>query len=258
MELTLDQIHTYLHCPLKYQIRHEQGVSGGIGGTVFYKEAVHKAISYFYFSLMGERMPTPKQMKDKWAYLWAGSQTEDTNDFLLKERQYQAPNKHSKLNTQGFEMIHNFYHMNKDDPGIPIAVDHEYRVPIANVMVVGNFELIREKLDKSLSTRFIEIVDFKTGNDAVDPFLIKHDMNLSIASYAFQNLFQSREDRLTYYYLKTGKEIYTQRDDSDFARLEKTVHGVAEGIAKKHFYPNHNFMCKSCPVKDVCGRVKFN
>lgn len=261
MELKLDQLHTYLQCPLKYQLKYEKGLEGEAADSMIYKDAVHKTISYFYFSLMGQRLPTGKQMKDKWANLWAGNVTDDIGEFLLKERaatKRSRPDKYGKMNIQGFEMVHNFYHINKDDPGIPIAVDHEYRVPIGGITLVGKFELIREKLDKTLGTRFIEIVDFKTGSDLVDPFLIKHDINLTVASYAFQNLFQSREDRLTYHYLKTGKEIHTSRDANEFARLEKIVYGVAEGIARKHFFPNHNFMCKTCPVQSVCDRVKFN
>lgn len=208
---------------------------------------------------MGGRLPTAKQMKDKWANLWS-DQIENKDEFLLKERRRKATKLtpvQSKLNINGFEMVHNFYHINKDTPGTPIAVDHEYRVPIAGVNIKGKFELIRETIDKSLSTRFIEIVDYKTGSDAVDPFLVTHDINISIASYAFRNLFQAKEDRLTYHYLKTGKEIYTSRDEKEFDRVKKIVEGVAEGITKGHLYPRHTFMCKTCPVKDVCDRVQF-
>lgn len=253
MELTLDQIHTYLACPLKYQLKYQVGIDGENSESIKYREAVHKTISYFYFSIMGGRIPTAKQMKDKWASLWS-EQIENKGDFLLKPKMTQSQ---SKLNIQGFETIHNFYNLNKDEPGIPIAVDHEFRVPIAGVTITGKFELIRETIDKSRSTRFIEIVDYKTGNE-VDSFLVGHDINISVASYAFRNLFQAKEDRLTYHYLKTGKEIYTSRDDKEFDRLKKVIQGVAEGITKGHLYPRHTFMCKSCPVKDACDRVQFN
>lgn len=259
MELTIDQIHTYLSCPLHYKLKYDIGIEGEKNDSIRYREAVHKCVSYFYFNIMGGRLPTAKQMKDKWVSLWA-EQIKDKSEFLLGTRTLDPRHvsARQKLNMQGFELIHNFYQVNKDEPGTPIAVDHEYRVPIAGIVVTGKFELIRETIDKSRSTRFIEIVDYKTGSDVVDPFLLNHDINISIASYAFRNLFQAKEDRLTYHYLKTGKEIHISRDEKEFDRLKRIVDGVAEGITKGHLYPRHTFMCKVCPVKDTCDRVQFN
>jgi CRISPR/Cas system-associated exonuclease Cas4 (RecB family) len=262
MELTIDQLYTYLQCPLKFQLKYVMGIEGEESKNTQYKEALHKTISYFYFSLMGQRMPTAKQMKDKWVSIWTENKIEDKSDFLLRERKANGIGRQetAKLNMQGYEMIHNFYQLNKDEPGIPIAVDHEYRVSIADIIITGKFELIKETIDKTSLTRFIEIVDYKTGNNAieVDPFLINHDMNITLASYAFRNLFQAKEDRLTYHYLKNSKEIYTSRNENEFNRLKKVIDGVAEGITQGHFYPRHDFMCKVCPVKDVCDRVQCN
>lgn len=261
MELSLDQIHTYLHCPTEYDFKYEKKLSQEEPDSIKYKKAIHKTISYLYFNAMGGYLPSAKQMKDKWATIWQEAKEEqrDLSDILLKERLYQTRRKDTtdKHIVQGMELIHNFYHYNKDNHGIPIAVDHEFRVPIAGVTVTGNFELIRESIDKLSPTRFIEIVDFKTGNEATDMFLVNNDLNLTIMSYAFRNLFQAKEDRLTYNYLKTGKEIYTSRTDKHFDRMKAIVEGVAEGIANKRFYPRQTFMCKTCPFKDTCDIARF-
>lgn len=261
MELHVNELHTYLHCPLKYQLEHVHKLDKETEKSVVFKKAVHKTISSFYFSLMGGIVLTPKQMKDKWATIWGEIQDgkKSVGDILLTPKQHNGTKRApDKYNLQGFEMVHNFHHYNKDNPGTPIAVDLEYRVPIGGVTLVGKFELIREKVDKNAGTRFIEIVDFKTGNDSTtDPFSVRHDINLTIASYAFRNLFQSEEDRLLYHYLKTGREMYTSRDENDFKRLEAIVTGVARGIAGEQFYPRQTFMCKSCPFMYACDRVQF-
>ena len=260
MELTLDQIHTYLHCPAEYRFKYEMGIPMDDHVSVKYKKAIHRTINYLYFSVLGGRMPTSKQMKDKWATLWAEETAAipELSEFLLRERPRQSAPKVDKHITQGFELIHNFYHYNKDNIGIPIAVDHEFRVPVGGVTIKGNFELIKETIDKSNSNRFIEIVDFKTGNEATDMFLVNNDLNLSLMSYAFRNLFQGEEDRLTLNYIKSGKEIYTSRTEKDFDRMKAIIEGVAEGIANKRFYPRQSFMCKSCPFKEVCNLAPFN
>lgn len=261
MEIHVDQLHAYLNCPLKYRFEHVNKLEVEKGRSVLFKEAVHKAISSFYFSLMGERLMSAKQMKDKWASIWGEVQEgpKDLTEFLLKERGHneRKQSKTDKQMVQGFEMIHNFHYYNKDNPGTPIAVDLEYRVPIAGVTLVGKFELIRERVDNEAGTRFIEIVDFKTGNEETDPFLIQNDINLTIASYAFRNLFHAKEDRITYHYLKSGQDVHTQRTEDDYRRLEAIVAGVAKAIQDQHFYPRQSFMCKACDFKDVCARTKF-
>lgn len=261
MQLTLQQIYSYLHCPAEYEFKHEHGFGTEDTDSVKFKKAIHKTVAYLYFSMMGGWMPTPKQMKDKWATLWKEERegNQDLSSLLLKERGYHERNKVTvdKHIIQGFEMIHNFYHFNKENHGTPIAVDHEFRVPIAGVTITGKFELIRESVDKLSSNRFIEIVDFKTGNEATDMFLVNNDLGLSVMAYAFRNLFQAKEDRLTYSYLKSGKEIYTSREDKHFDRMKATIEGVAEGIANKRFYPRQTFMCKSCSVKDICNIARF-
>jgi RecB family exonuclease len=260
MELSLDQIHTYLHCPTEYNFKYEKNLSQEEPDSIKYKRAIHKTISYLYFSAMGGFLPSAKQMKDKWASLWGEEKDGKKNltDTILKERTYLSRiSSTDKYTVQGMELIHNFYHYNKENHGIPIAVDHEFRVPIAGVTVTGKFELIRESIDKLSPTRFIEIVDFKTGNEATDMFLVNNDFNLTVMSYAFRNLFQAKEDRLTYNYLKTGKEIHTSRTEKDFDRMKAIVEGVAEGIANKRFYPRQTFMCKSCPFKDTCDIASF-
>jgi CRISPR/Cas system-associated exonuclease Cas4 (RecB family) len=211
---------------------------------------------------MGGLLPSAKQMKDKWATLWKEYKDGpiNTTELLLKERLYTdkvKANTPDKQIIQGMEMVHNFHHFNKDNPGTPIAVDHEFRVPIVGVTIKGKFELIRESIDKTNANRFIEIVDFKTGSEATDMFLVNNDLNLTVMSYAFRNLFQSEEDRLVLSYLKTGKEIYTYRSDKEFDRMKATIEGVAEGIANNRFYPRQTFMCKSCPFKNACSMARF-
>jgi CRISPR/Cas system-associated exonuclease Cas4 (RecB family) len=259
MELSLDQIHKYLNCPTEYDFRYKKNIPVEETENVKYKKAIHKTISYLYFSMMGGWMPSAKQMKDKWATIWEEEKQGelDLTDAILKERSPRNKRETDKRIIQGYEMIHNFYHYNKDNLGVPIAVDHEFRVPIGGVTVTGKFELIRESLDKSSPNRFIEIVDFKTGNEATDMFLVNNDLNLTVMSYAFRNLFQAKEDRLTYNYMKTGKEIYTSREEKHYDRMKAIIEGVAEGIANERFYPRQSFMCKSCPFKDACDIARF-
>ena len=260
MELNIQEIYDYLNCPLKYRFRYINKIEVEETKSVLFNKYIHKMAYFFFYSVMNERIPTMKQMKDKWASFWKEFYEQPSvTEFLLKERPLdsKARKEIDRHHLIGYEMIHSFYRKYQDNPGIPIAVDHEFRVPISGINVTGKFELIREAIDNQTSSRFIEIVDFKTGTTEADPFFIRNDLSMSIASYAFQNTFNASEDRLVYIYLKSGQEIHTHRGENDIKRMQATVEGVADGIARRKFYPRQSFMCKTCPFKSVCDRTIF-
>lgn len=268
MEINLNEVHTYLSCPLKYQLQNIDKIKVTPPKAVLYKQAVHKTIYFFFFSAMNGFIPTLAQMKDKWANVWAEtmqdtpSPIEDILSVRASTRDRNAGRSFAKapedkLKIAGLEMIYNFYSFNKGNPGNIIAVDLDYRVPIGGLTINGKFELIREIVDAQDGKRYIEIVDFKTTDDAVDPFLVKNDFNLTVASYAFRNLFQGKEDRVKYHYMKTGRDIIITKNDNDFNRMKAVMNGVADSIEGDHFYPRQTFMCKTCEMKDVCDRVRF-
>jgi CRISPR/Cas system-associated exonuclease Cas4 (RecB family) len=266
MEIQLDEFHTYLHCPMKHKFQHVDNIKLKPSPNVVFKEAVHKTILYFFYAVMNGWMPKASQMKDKWAQTWeemGGATTNGIQDLLTVRPSHLSHHRSArdpgfeKYKIAGFEMIHNFYHFNKDNPGNPVGVDLDYRIPIGNLTILGKFELIREIVDASNGKRYIEIVDFKTNADNIEPFLVKHDFNLTVASYAFRNLFQSKEDRVKYHYLKTGRDIIIEKSEQDFKRMKAIVDGVYVGIQNKVSYPRQTHMCKICEYKDMCDRVRF-
>lgn len=264
MDLNLDELHTYLACPAKYKFKYVDQIKIEEPKNVLFKKAIHDTVYHFFFSAMNGWVPKPAQMKDKWAGIWKQSNDKvDPLSLILSTTPGQSTQKKlgtkdkDQLHYKGMEMIHNFYHFNHENPGNVILVDQPYRLALDNINLIGRFELIREILDAEDGKRYIEIVDFKTNDAAIDPFLVKHDLNLTLASYAFRNLFQASEDRLKYHYLKTGRDIITVRRDTDYNRAKATVKGVAHGIENKDFYPRQTFMCKACEFRDVCDRVKY-
>lgn len=266
MELTIDEIKTYLHCPAQYQFKHVLSLGNDTSEGIAYSKALHRTVQYMYYSAMGGFMPSAKQMKDKWAKVWNEEQDihfDFTRDFLTEHVAENTGRKRSheqamkQRTVKGYQMIHNFHHYNKDNLGIPIAVDHEFRVPIAGVTVIGNFELIRETLDTEENNRFIDIVDFKTGTDNRGEFLKDNDLVMTIMSYAFRNIFQSDEDRLVFNYIGNGKESYTYRDEKDYRRMETIIASVAEGIQRGDYHPRETFMCQQCPFQAECDAAVF-
>lgn len=264
MDLHLDEIHTYLACPAKYKFKFVDNIPMPPNSSVQFRKAIHETTYFFFYCAMNSWVPKPAQMKDKWASIWnQNNQMVDPMSLILKTSQSEMAKKTrgtkkvDQYHMKGMEMIHNFYHFNHANPGSVILVDQPYRLALDDVNIIGKFELIREILDATDGKRYIEIVDFKTSDEPMDPFLVKHDFNLTLASLAFRNLFQSTEDRLKYHYLKTGRDIITVRRENDFNRAKATVKGVVNGIKNEDFYPKQSFACKTCEFRDVCDRVKY-
>lgn len=263
MNLTIPEIQTYLYCPYQYKLRYVDGLDQEKEGSRAYKEAMHKAIYSFYYALLDGRILTPKQMKDKWASIWAEYRYsgEDLVQSLFEERQvlkyrsYEIDKR--DYNMEGFKSLMDFHRKNNKNPGVPIAINHDYRVSIDGINVSGTFELVRELNDKDKQNRFIDIVDFRMGNEMSDPMLLQQDLHSTVASYAFRNLFQKKEDRMVLSFLKKGTEYEVHKTEEDYNRMKSIIKGVANGIERKEFYPRHTFLCKSCPVKEICQASKF-
>ena len=265
MELTIDELYSYLQCPLKYRLAHIEKIpdSSDYKNAVLYSKGIHQTISYFYHNIMNEKMPTLRQMRDKWAAYYYSVFEDDkrTKDNFLTPRTKIDNQRIRQLLNRGFEAVYHFYAEKKDNPGIPIAVNYPFRVVVDdNLIIKGEFELVRENVDKNAQTRFIEIVDFKTSghtNDAGNAFLLRHDMRASIMYHAFQEIFQQKPDRFVFDYIGTPHTIALNRNENEIKRLKSILKGVSNGIKNQDFYPRQSFMCKNCSMIEYCDRLMF-
>lgn len=263
IELGMDEIYTFLQCPLKYQLEHIHKIpsENDYKSAVLYSKGIHQAIAYFYNEVMQGKMPTLRQMRDKWAsyyYSIFGEDKRTKENFLLARTGTDQQRMQQILN-RGMEAIYAFYAENKDNPGVPIAVNYPFRIAIdKDIILTGEFELIRER--KENNTRFIEIVDFKTSNnktDASSGFFLRHDLRATAMFYAFQELFNSKPDRFIFDYIGTDTQLSLYRDENEVKRLRRVLKGVSNSIKNEDFYPRQSFMCKTCPMMSSCDRLQF-
>jgi CRISPR/Cas system-associated exonuclease Cas4 (RecB family) len=263
-ELSMDDIYTFLQCPLKYQLTsiHEVPNEDDYKSAVLYSKGIHQTISYFYHEIMQERLPTLRQMRDKWAHYYYDVFEDDkrTKDNFLNARTGTDHQRARQILNRGMEAIYAFYKENKDNPGTPIAVNYPFRIAIDDETVLtGEFELIREKTEKD-GRRFIEIVDFKTSNDKTDAssgFFQRHDLRATAMYLAFQEQFGSTPDRFLFDYVGKDKQLLLYRDENEIKRLKSVIRGVSNSMKSQDFYPRQSFMCKSCSMLNYCDRLQF-
>lgn len=264
LEISMDDVYAYLECPTKYQLTkiHEIPSSDNYKSAVLYSKGIHQTISYFYYEVMQGRLPTLRQLRDKWANYYYSIFEDDkkTKDNFLLARTGTDLQRTRQILNRGMEAIYAFYAENKDKPGIPIAVNYPFRIALADDLILtGEFELIREVTDED-NRKFVEIVDFKTSNnktDASSGFFLRHDLRATAMFHAFQELFQSAPDRFVFDYIGTDKQLSLYRDENEIRRLKSVLKGVSNGIQNEIFYPRQSFMCKSCTMMNYCDRLQF-
>ena len=265
MELTIEELYSYIQCPLRYKLTHKDNLpdKSDYKNAILFSKGIHQVVSYFYYEVMQGRMPTLRQMRDKWAHYYYEIFEDDarTKENFLTPRTKIDNQRIQQLLTRGYETVYAFYAEKKDDPGIPIAVNYPYRIVFDdNLIIKGEFELIRENIDKKAQTRFIEIVDFKTNGytkDTTDGFFLRHDIRASLMYTAFHELFQTHPDRFVFDYVGTPHTVALNRNQNELNRLKTILKGVSNGIKNEDFYPRQSFTCKTCPMKDYCDRLKF-
>lgn len=264
IELSMDDVHLFLQCPLKYQLVkiHEIPSEDNYRTAVLYSKGIHQTISFFYYEIMQGRLPTLRQMRDKWANYYYSIFEDDkrTRDNFLNARTGTDHQRTQQILNRGMEAIYAFYAENKDNPGTPIAVNYPFRIAIdKDLILTGEFELIREYTDTD-GKKYIEIVDFKTANNKTDAsagFFQRHDLRATAMFYAFQEQFKSEPDRFVFDYIGTDKRLALYRDKNEINRLKTVLKGVRNGIQQEDYYPRQSFMCKNCSMMNYCDRLQF-
>jgi CRISPR/Cas system-associated exonuclease Cas4 (RecB family) len=215
-----------------------------------YDDSIHKSLMFFYYQILNGKEPTLEQLRQKFGSIFYKDMS--VEDILANSTLDQNMN---AFNLQGMKALETFYEKESNRKFVPIGVDMDVRVPIAGHYLLSNVHLIREMKyeEKSL----VEVVHFTTTTRAADPFSVNHNLDLTTSAYAFRKLFNATENRLVMTYMKSGKEYFSIRKDSEMRKLEAIVGSIGKAIEEERFYPVLNTRCNYCPYKDICDKYKF-
>jgi CRISPR/Cas system-associated exonuclease Cas4 (RecB family) len=237
-----------MDCPVKYALRYKAKVEPEfITSKEAYSKTLHTCIYHFWYKLMDGGKVTEDDILDKWESLWFEGHKVSKEDVM-----YGTKKEKTDMGYKGVGILQSFFRNVKYNPGVPICIAKEYSAPIGDNFITGKFELVREVKDNATNRRVIEIVDYKSGDIVPDNILVDSDIALTMQSYGFRHMFQSREQRLTYYYLKAGREIQTHREAWQYKKMISTVTNVCKAIEQSIYYPRQSYLCKSCPFKNFC------
>lgn len=262
-ELSIEEVFHFLNCPLQYHFAYVEGMietSQEQKEGAAFKEAMHQTLYHYYSSIQQGRMPTLRQLYDKLTVLW--HEKSDLPIGVIFDEDPSTTTRKAKIRREkylhrGLDLLQKFYQREKKVKQIIIAVNQPYRVTVGEVTVTGNFELIRERLDKDSPSRFIEVVDFRTSVRKPEGFFLRNDLHATFMHYAFQSMFKKAPDHFMLDYLGVEEAMTFHRTPKDYRRMLAVLNGVADGVANSHVYPRQGIQCKQCPFQRVCDGWDF-
>ena len=230
-----------MNCPLKYKFSHINKIEPKEkSARVLFRESLHKTIQYFYNVIKNEeRIPSNTELREYWGDIWL-------NDLDIEKVLYNNSNEKGRLTKKGYSYLQKFYQNNKYNPGIPIGVNVDYTIQLDKYSISGNIELIRSKNDK------IQVVYFSTAQYQLSEFQILNDINYTLTSYAFRQMFGQKEDALISYHLATGKEIFLSRGRKDVEKVLTTIDNIYNTIKEGRYWQRMSYLCTQCPYQDFC------
>jgi hypothetical protein len=170
-----------------------------------------------------------------------------------------------KNEAEGIEIISRYW--NDMERGkltkAPLAVEKEFRLPIAGIDIVGKIDKIERLPDNTLA-----VTDYKSGKMKPDPWFLRRNLQFTAYYMAVYMIYGEYPSKIIWHHLRTGSLIETQRDEWDIKNLTRNIEAAIKLRADDTRYRIYNDrVCNYCPFsgnggacddKDLEARILAN
>ena len=227
-------LKTIQACGKQYKYRYVEKAKTKATPYLAFGRAVHKVIE----SVHKESNFTDSFWQREWERVWFEQSSKvDWKGF-----------KKGTFSTMGIKMLGQYV----DDNQGAIVIGSEIKFPRRDEQyAVGPFK-VRGVIDqiRRIDGRPV-VLDFKTSGKEPDPLILRADPQWTFYwDYARKRL--KEEPLLGLYHLKTGKIMYTEREESDLEILRESLEDAQKRVDQKMFSRSIGFQCVFCDFKDQC------
>lgn len=249
MRISISEIRDYIRCPLYYKIKNVDEIPYDRSVNSYFNDRFKIALVYYYSSLIEGKKKNCSLMLNRWEKIWFSEDMEAVLDeATLKEKSNEAVG-----------LVNAFINKFGEEPVTPIASNFLYEEIFEgkeNLHVTGSIDLIKILNDRTRKSETC-IVMFSMSKHALDSFMVKGDLEISVASRAFRSNFKTQEDRIIVQNVRCAEDTPTIRTASDYLRAEKVIRNICNGIKNGVFYPSPNaIVCSECPYRLFCLNEK--
>ena len=249
-EIDIDEIVTYMHCPVMYLFKYKTGhTTQYINLNEKFDIDMHKLFYNMFGRLQDGDEVEVAHLKKAWGALWM-SERKGFEVVIAEPRTWRDTyNMKQKAGIKAIDLLWKNYL--KVDPFDVILVDQKYIVEIdSDLYLTGKWEVVREV--KVGDDKKIEIIDLRVDDTWKNGFYVKTDLKLTADSYAFKQMTGFTEDVIVLYRGLKGAETVTTRTEADHNLLKHTVRQITKAIDQELFYPKITPACSTCPFRHAC------
>lgn len=233
--MSYTMLHSLMECEYSYYLRYVERVPIRESSASVYGTAIHRAIKIGYDNNLA-RDDWAKVFKSEWITLASS-----------KDIVFSYDNEYLKKFKDGQQMLIDYYdtfvNKTKNPPEmLEYFFGRDSTVKIGEHETIGVFDQIDTKG---------RIIDYKSG---VKPTQGKLDLDLqfTVYSYAYRQLFGREEGGLILRHLGTMKDMKTTRTEDDFEILKEEVNKISKRLKGKLFVRNLGRNCASCYFIEPC------
>lgn len=233
-------LHSYLLCPLQYQLLYVSGFRPPQFRWFYFGHAVHKALERLHRRALEGETVDHTVAEAMWSELWNPPQS------WTKRRAAQMGDtglKYLRRYVEHYGDRFNRVRWVEEPLELPVSVDER-----DGILVTGRLDLACE------AERGVEVIDFKvrsrTGLDIIRP-----DYQVRTYAVAVEKTGGQAVDRVLLHLLaeEPGQDLVTYEWSNVVAReAEEMLRIAADGILSRRFEPTPGLHCEFCDFRRLC------
>jgi hypothetical protein len=246
-EVNLQEIIDYAKCPMYYYFKYKATdlKTEKINIIEKYDKDIHSVI-YYAFSRVQEGSDIEiKDIKASWGRAWIKDKRKSN---IIFGENLMTKDTYNERRRKGLDSLLNFQSEFNLNPGLPIAINQEYKLQVSkNLTIKNNFEVIRTIEGRT------EIMTFKTDEHTNNRVVKEYDLKLLANGIAANKLLNLNSTTHVMYHIdKSSKSIYNSQDlNTDF--FNYSVTNIFKAMYNKLYYMNSDNTCYTCIYKEICS-----
>jgi putative RecB family exonuclease len=232
--LSYTQVNRYRTCPLWYKLQYMDKLKPKERFYLSFGDVIHQCAEYFY-KIAAPPPPSLENLLQFYEKNWLS-------------RGYETPQQEQQYKEYGRQLLKEFWTLQYRDFKMPLAVEQQFYLTIADGIVLGGKIDRVDKLAEGLS-----IVDYKTNQNLFTGEQLNQDLQLTFYQLAVESMWKIPVTKLTLYHLRSNTACTCEgRRPDRLAEARQMVLDVAAGIQQQIFPATENSLCAFCDFPQHC------
>lgn len=228
-EISFSRINAYEFCPIKYKTIYCDKKYVPPTPAISLGQTIHKTLEQYH----QKQGATLDQLIEAYDACWVNegfTSPQQTLDFYEK----------------GQKMLERYFASSQGTAPEIVFLEKHFAFALGRNKLMG----IIDRIDKMPDGTY-EVVDYKTHAELWDQARVDADLQLSIYTIAFKELFGFMPQRLVYYFLAHDVKRFTARTPEQIETAKEYIGTIARKIVHEEFPPN-TANCYRCDFRKTC------